>query len=158
MRCLTEITAGRYLDGELDRAGEQEVREHAAACARCRDLLDRLGEENRLITVTLDVEAGGEIDIRDLVRQRLQEEDESVQREDRVLALRHPWRLRLAAGLAVLVLALTAFVVFIGRGPAGTEREVQLCAAKIKNSQASEYVFVDTGSSVKYYWLERNEP
>ncbi|MBZ5535776.1 MAG: zf-HC2 domain-containing protein [Acidobacteriia bacterium] len=53
MSCLPELTYAIYLDGELQEEEARRVRHHLAECLRCRDLVDLLRIENRVLTSAL---------------------------------------------------------------------------------------------------------
>ena len=53
MECYSEQMCALAVDGELAPDEAQRLRDHLAACRRCRDLVDALRAENRLLTESL---------------------------------------------------------------------------------------------------------
>lgn len=57
MSCFPELTYSIYTDGELDAEQSRQVEVHLGACARCRDLVESLQCEARLIGEVLIAES-----------------------------------------------------------------------------------------------------
>jgi hypothetical protein len=53
MECYSERTLALAVDGELTASEALHLRDHLASCRRCRDLLDALRAENRLLSESL---------------------------------------------------------------------------------------------------------
>jgi hypothetical protein len=53
MECYSEQTCALLVDGELAGDEAQRLRNHLATCRRCRDLVDALRAENRLLSESL---------------------------------------------------------------------------------------------------------
>jgi hypothetical protein len=53
MECYSEQVVAMFVDGELAGDESQRLREHLASCQRCRQLLDALRAENRLLSESL---------------------------------------------------------------------------------------------------------
>lgn len=53
MECYSEPTLARAVDGDLTANEAQQLRDHLATCRRCRDLVDALRAENRLLSESL---------------------------------------------------------------------------------------------------------
>ena len=53
MECYSEQTISIFVDGELPVAEGQRLRDHLSTCRRCRQLLDALRAENRILTESL---------------------------------------------------------------------------------------------------------
>jgi hypothetical protein len=53
MECFSEQTVSVFVDGELSVEEAQRLREHLATCRRCRQLLDALRAENRVLSESL---------------------------------------------------------------------------------------------------------
>jgi Putative zinc-finger len=53
MECYSEQTLSTFVDGELAADEARPLREHLATCRRCRQLLDGLRAENRLLSESL---------------------------------------------------------------------------------------------------------
>src|ERR1700757_3753172 len=83
MECYTEQIVAIFVDGELAVEEARRLREHLATCRRCRQMLDALRLENRVLSECL---------------QELPEEADSPADDSRL-----PWG-ELAAVGAVLVL------------------------------------------------------
>jgi Putative zinc-finger len=54
MDCYSERTLALAVDGELTANEAQRLRDHLATCRRCRDLVDALRAENRLLSESLE--------------------------------------------------------------------------------------------------------
>jgi len=54
MGCYSEQTCALAVDGELPANEARRLREHLATCRRCRDLVDALRAENRVLSESLD--------------------------------------------------------------------------------------------------------
>jgi len=50
MECYSEQTCALFVDGELAVEETQRLRDHLATCRRCRDLVDALRDENRVLS------------------------------------------------------------------------------------------------------------
>lgn len=61
MNCPTELTWSMYADGELPEGESHTARVHLSGCPRCRELLDGLLGENRLLSAVLGAEAEEEV-------------------------------------------------------------------------------------------------
>jgi cytoskeletal protein CcmA (bactofilin family) len=93
MECYSEQIVSVFVDGELEAEEAQRLRDHLSTCRRCRQLLDALRAENRVLNESL---------------QELPEEPPSPAR---VFQFRSSWtRGDIAIGTAVL--ALTSAVAF----------------------------------------------
>jgi putative zinc finger protein len=53
MECYSEQTCALAVDGELPAEEARRLREHIATCRRCRDLVDALRAENRVLSESL---------------------------------------------------------------------------------------------------------
>src|SRR5215469_13838853 len=53
MECYSEQTVARFVDGELEADETGALRNHLATCRRCRQLLDALRAENRILSESL---------------------------------------------------------------------------------------------------------
>ncbi len=53
MECYSEQTWAIFVDGELTIDAARPLRDHLATCQRCRDLMEALRAENRLLSETL---------------------------------------------------------------------------------------------------------
>jgi hypothetical protein len=53
MECYSELTCGIFVDGELTGDEARHLQEHLATCQRCRDLVDSLRAENRVLSESL---------------------------------------------------------------------------------------------------------
>ncbi len=53
MQCYSEQIVSMFVDGELEMGEAQRLRDHLATCRRCRQLVDALRAENRLLSETL---------------------------------------------------------------------------------------------------------
>jgi hypothetical protein len=53
MECYSEQTVSIFVDGELEGEEAQRLRDHLATCRRCRQLLDGLRAENRVLSESL---------------------------------------------------------------------------------------------------------
>lgn len=53
MECYSELTVAIFVDGELPAEEARRLRDHLATCPRCRQLLDALRAENRLLSESL---------------------------------------------------------------------------------------------------------
>jgi len=53
MECYSEQTCALAVDGELAPDEAQRLRDHLATCQRCRDLVDALRAENRVLSESL---------------------------------------------------------------------------------------------------------
>ena len=54
MECYSEQTCALAVDGELAADEAQQLRDHLATCRRCRDLVDALRTENRVLSESLN--------------------------------------------------------------------------------------------------------
>jgi cytoskeletal protein CcmA (bactofilin family) len=54
MECYSEQTCALAVDGELAPAEARRLRDHLATCLRCRDLVDSLRAENRVLSESLN--------------------------------------------------------------------------------------------------------
>jgi len=54
MECYSEQTCALAVDGELAADEAQRLRDHLATCRRCRDLVDALRTENRVLSESLN--------------------------------------------------------------------------------------------------------
>jgi len=53
MDCFSELTYATFVDGELAAEEARQVRNHLAACSHCRDLVESLRAENRVLQEVL---------------------------------------------------------------------------------------------------------
>ena len=53
MECYSEQVVSTFVDGELAVEEAQRLRDHLATCRRCRQLLDALRAENRVLSESL---------------------------------------------------------------------------------------------------------
>jgi cytoskeletal protein CcmA (bactofilin family) len=53
MECYSELTCAIFVDGELGADEARRLRDHLATCRRCRDLVDALRAENRVLGESL---------------------------------------------------------------------------------------------------------
>ena len=53
MECCSEETVAIFVDGELEAEEAQRLRDHLSTCRRCRQLLDALRAENRVLSESL---------------------------------------------------------------------------------------------------------
>jgi len=53
MECYSEEIVSIFVDGELEAKEAQRLRDHLSACRRCRQLLDALRAENRVLSESL---------------------------------------------------------------------------------------------------------
>ena len=53
MECYSEQIISFFVDGELEAPEAQRLRDHLATCQRCRQLLDALRAENRVLSESL---------------------------------------------------------------------------------------------------------
>lgn len=53
VECLSEQTYATFVDGELAAGDAELVRDHIATCSRCRELVDVLRTENRVLSESL---------------------------------------------------------------------------------------------------------
>ncbi len=53
MECYSEQIVSIFVDGELEAEEAQRLRDHLATCRRCRQLLDALRAENRVLSESL---------------------------------------------------------------------------------------------------------
>ena len=53
MECYSEQTCALAVDGELPADEAQRLRDHLATCRRCRELVDALRAENRVLSESL---------------------------------------------------------------------------------------------------------
>ena len=53
MECYSEQIVSIFVDGELAVEEAQRLRDHLATCRRCRQLLDALRAENRVLSESL---------------------------------------------------------------------------------------------------------
>ena len=53
MECYSEQTCAIFVDGELPEEKARHLRDHLATCQRCRDLVDALRAENRVLSECL---------------------------------------------------------------------------------------------------------
>src|SRR5215469_10754026 len=53
MECHSEQTCAIFVDGELTVDEARRLRDHLAACQRCRELVDALRAENRVLGESL---------------------------------------------------------------------------------------------------------
>lgn len=53
MECYSEQTCALFVDGELAADEAQRLRDHLATCPRCRNLVDALLDENRVLGLSL---------------------------------------------------------------------------------------------------------
>ncbi len=53
MECYSEQIVSSFVDGELELQEAQRLRDHLATCRRCRQLLDALRAENRVLSESL---------------------------------------------------------------------------------------------------------
>ncbi len=53
MECYSEQTCAIFVDGELTMDETRHLRDHLATCQRCRDLVDALRAENRVLSESL---------------------------------------------------------------------------------------------------------
>jgi anti-sigma factor RsiW len=53
MECYSEQIMAMAVDGELEVEETQRLRNHLATCRRCRQLLDALRAENRILSESL---------------------------------------------------------------------------------------------------------
>src|SRR5262249_54070227 len=54
MTCLSELTCAVYVDGELSPEEARAAERHLGECARCRELVAALRDENRVLSAALD--------------------------------------------------------------------------------------------------------
>src|SRR5262249_25597168 len=54
MTCLSELTCAVYVDGELSSGEARAAQRHLGECARCRELVAALRDENRVLSAALD--------------------------------------------------------------------------------------------------------
>ena len=53
MDCCSELTYAIFVDGELAAEEARQVRNHLAACSRCREFVETLRAENRVLKAVL---------------------------------------------------------------------------------------------------------
>ena len=53
MECYSEQIVSIFVDGELEVEEAQRLRDHLSTCRRCRQLLDALRAENRVLSESL---------------------------------------------------------------------------------------------------------
>src|SRR5947209_15074237 len=53
MECYSEQICAIFVDGELPVDEARRLRDHLAACRRCRELVDALRAENRILSESL---------------------------------------------------------------------------------------------------------
>ena len=53
MECYSEQIVSIFVDGELAAEEAQRLRDHLSTCRRCRQLLDALRAENRVLSESL---------------------------------------------------------------------------------------------------------
>ena len=58
MECYSEQVVSTFVDGELAVEEAQHLRDHLATCRRCRQLLDALRAENRVLSESLQETSG----------------------------------------------------------------------------------------------------
>ena len=54
MECYSEQTCAIFVDGELTVDEARQLRDHLSTCRRCRDLVDALRAENRVLSESLN--------------------------------------------------------------------------------------------------------
>ena len=53
MECYSEQTCTSFVDGELEIDESRRLRDHLATCQRCRELVETLRAENRILGESL---------------------------------------------------------------------------------------------------------
>ena len=53
MECYSELTCAIFVDGELGIEEARRLQDHVATCQRCRELVDALRAENRILGESL---------------------------------------------------------------------------------------------------------
>jgi putative zinc finger protein len=157
MVCLDENRLAIYLDGELDTHDQQAVKTHIDTCARCKNQVMQLHEENEAIKSAYKVHQVP--DLMSIVIAKLDKVNKDPGVVE-VFALYPGFKLRLwlsTAATLLLVGFLFFFLFFNKHIPLNRgEKQVVLCTAKVEGQSVESHIYISKEiPDVQFIWLEK---
>ena len=151
MTCYQEIHFLEYLDGEMDQKNSKQLEFHIQACQTCKEMLEYLKNEQRLIKDVFDMEEKF-VDIRLVFQDRL----DKKRFFSFLFPKRSPW-LRIAAGILLMGIGLSLFLWFQKTSGPVRETEVIVFNTKIDHQETESFIYESGDPDIKYIWFEKEK-
>lgn len=151
MTCYKDIQLIEYLDGEMDQKNAKQLEYHIKACQTCKQILEYLETEQKLIKDVLDSKEKS-LDIRQVFQDRLKKKRVS----SIFFSKRSPW-FKVAAGIFLMGIGLSLFLWFQNATGPVKETEIIVFNTKIEEKEAESFIYESGEPDIKYIWLEKEQ-